>query len=791
MAENKDRIDEMNELRKAGSEFLDILKQMKGAMKEVGDETGSTAGEMDYYTKLGQDNLDLAKKLSTYSASDLKSKQKSARFSETYKKALEGQRSLAKEIDKLSSSQLNTDQKKAVLLNDQLTASKELTKEANKLLSSYQKIDKTVKFFDKADEFVKDIPVINKLFGDFGKAAKAGRDAVADTGSSMKGIGASLLSITSLIGKALVGSAVDGLNRFDKATQEVRKTFNISSNAAAKFNRDQINALEGTLVTAKKAREATFALSEALGTGAIASTKTAVVISKMTEKLGLSAEEAGNLYRMSALSEESFKDQTNSMIGTLKAMDAGTKESIRYQDVMKDIGSMSKATLLTTQKFPGGVAKAAFNARKLGLTMSQLNSSAEGFLDFESSIAAEMEAEMLLGRDLNLDKARAAALAGDQVTLAEELAKNVGTAEEFTKMNVIQQNALAKSLGMNRDELAGTLLQQEALKKVAKETGIQDLAKLNTQQQIQALMDKGMSKEEALRKLGKEELAEKERSITATEAMAIATEKMGDTMAASISSMTEKLTGEGNPFANITNVMEELIKKVEMLVLILGGIALGPKLIKGLSTATKMVKGLSKSSKALNTVTKGAGKKLSAKQIAAGFGGKAAKDALLKKGAGAAGKNLTKQAGKLGAKAVGKSLLKKIPILGALAGVGFAVSRAAKGDWLGAAGELASGVASTIPGLGTAASLAIDAGLAARDISQSKSRSADQTMNVSDFVIKPLNEDTITMAGGTKLGGNVEALLEELIAIVKSGGDVYLDGSKVGSTLALSARLSN
>ena len=74
-------------------------------------------------------------------------------------------------------------------------------------------------------------------------------------------------------------------------------------------------------------------------------------------------------------------------------------------------------------------------------------------------------------------------------------------------------------------------------------------------------MDKGMSKEEALRKLGKEELADKERSITAAESMAIATEKMGDTMAASISKMSEKLTGEGNPFANITSVMEKLIEK--------------------------------------------------------------------------------------------------------------------------------------------------------------------------------------------------------------------------------------
>ena len=84
----------------------------------------------------------------------------------------------------------------------------------------------------------------------------------------------------------------------------------------------------------------------------------------------------------------------------------------------------------------------------------------------ESSIANEMEAELLLGRDLNLDKARMAALTGDQATLAQELAKNLGTAEEFGNMNRIQQEALAKAMGMSREEVAQTLIDQEALAKL-------------------------------------------------------------------------------------------------------------------------------------------------------------------------------------------------------------------------------------------------------------------------------------------------------------------------------------
>jgi len=75
----------------------------------------------------------------------------------------------------------------------------------------------------------------------------------------------------------------------------------------------------------------------------------------------------------------------------------------------------------------------------------------------------------------------------------------------------------------------------------------------------------------------------------------------------------------------------------------------------------------------------------------------------------------TRIGGKGLGKAVGKGLAKKIPGVGVLAGGAFAAERAMRGDWLGAGGELLSGIASIVPGLGTAVSTGIDAGLAARD----------------------------------------------------------------------------
>jgi len=152
-----------------------------------------------------------------------------------------------------------------------------------------------------------------------------------------------------------------------------------------------------------------------------------------------------------------------------------------------------------------------------------------------------------------------------------------------------------------------------------------------------------------------------------------------------------------------------------------------------------------------------------------------------------------------------KSLLKKIPILGALVGIGFAAKRAMDGDWLGAGMEFLSGIASIFPGVGTAVSVGLDAGLMAMDAggvtgnkatktksAKSSSPTVDNTTDdgiyADDFTIRTNPKDTITMAGGTKLGGNVESLLETLILEVRKGGNVSMDGYKVGEVMALSSR---
>ena len=160
--------------------------------------------------------------------------------------------------------------------------------------------------------------------------------------------------------------------------------------------------------------------------------------------------------------------------------------------------------------------------------------------------------------------------------------------------------------------------------------------------------------------------------------------------------------GSGNPLNFLQKLSKlknlklgkrlKFLKKTKVGKKIRNVLAVGKKGMKSVGkvakSGTKLVKGASKAGTAL--LKKGA------KKVAAKVGGKAI--------------------AKVGAKALGKGLLKKIPFVGLGAGLLFAGQRLMSGDFKGAMLEAASGIAGTIPGVGTAISVGLDATLAAKDM---------------------------------------------------------------------------
>ena len=150
----------------------------------------------------------------------------------------------------------------------------------------------------------------------------------------------------------------------------------------------------------------------------------------------------------------------------------------------------------------------------------------------------------------------------------------------------------------------------------------------------------------------------------------------------------------------------------------------------GVEKANKEIQRLQKEiDKQMDKVGKAKTKKVAAKEAAAASkrliknipgAGNAARKTARKVAAKAAEKTTAKAVTKATAKAAGKTALKKIPFVGLAAGMFFAADRALHGDFVGAGMEAVSGAASCIPGVGTAASVAIDMALGAKDLHDQK-----------------------------------------------------------------------
>lgn len=190
----------------------------------------------------------------------------------------------------------------------------------------------------------------------------------------------------------------------------------------------------------------------------------------LTKQMGFSVEEAQGLQQLAMANGMSAKDVTNSVIKQTSALAKQTGVQLDNKKVIGEVAKVSGQLRLQYQNNPSLIAAAVVQTQKLGISLDQAAKSSRSLLDFESSISNELEAELLTGKDLNLEKARLLALNGDAAASAAEMLKQVGSATEFSKMNVIQQDALAKSVGMTSDELANSLIQQENLNKLGSES---------------------------------------------------------------------------------------------------------------------------------------------------------------------------------------------------------------------------------------------------------------------------------------------------------------------------------
>ena len=337
----------------------------------------------------------------------------------------------------------------------------------------------------KAEEFSKELETdkANKDLTGFQKKSMVMGKAFSEMGKNLMKSLTDPLTILLAIGKTALEN--------NKKIVDFQRVMGLSRKEAKGLKSELIDAArasEDMNVTTKALAHTLMSVQEQFGFTADFSTETLATATKLTKTVKLSEEAANSLAVASTLSSVAFEEQYQNALLASREIQIQEGRSYSLRAILEDVGKVTGSTRAQLGGSVVEITKAITQAKAFGASLEDVAAAGRTLLDFEDSITKELEAELLLGKNLNLERARSAALMGDQATVAKELAREAGTFEEFGKMNVLQQEALAEAMGMTSDQLADILFQQEIEGKNAQELramGKEELANRLEQQNAQ------------------------------------------------------------------------------------------------------------------------------------------------------------------------------------------------------------------------------------------------------------------------------------------------------------------
>jgi hypothetical protein len=290
---------------------------------------------------------------------------------------------------------------------------------------------------------------------------------------SQKNIGGMLSSGASSLGKwvgkigafgAIAAGAYKLLSQFSAKIDAVGGTFGFLTNKNKEFRNDLIQAGNNAIAIGKNLGDVlsvTSALSSEFGLTLKDAEDLSLKVLDTAVATGLSNDEATKLFgTFMQIGDLSAKQAESLIEGTAQL---AAQRGVAPRAVLQDMAGSAEEIASFTKGTGENIAEAAVQARQLGLSLSTTAKISDSLLDFQTSIAAEVEASVLIGRRLNFQRARQLALEGDIAGATKEVVKQLGSEEELNNMNVYQRRNIAKSIGVSVAEMTKLVRGQEKL----------------------------------------------------------------------------------------------------------------------------------------------------------------------------------------------------------------------------------------------------------------------------------------------------------------------------------------
>lgn len=197
----------------------------------------------------------------------------------------------------------------------------------------------------------------------------------------------------------------------------------------------------------------------------------------MKNNVGLTDEQA-NSYAQYAGQMEHNAAQQLKFTQTLADLYDETGTMGLFKQITGEIAEAGAEVQIQYGRMPGILEQSVMKAKKFGFSIKDLAKMGDKMLNIESSIGDELEYQLLSGRRLVNDqgesltnKMREAALQGNMNKQAETLNEIIDREGDSIKNNMFARKQLAKTLGIEENQLASALQKKKILEKAA-EAGI-------------------------------------------------------------------------------------------------------------------------------------------------------------------------------------------------------------------------------------------------------------------------------------------------------------------------------
>tara|TARA_Y100000996_G_scaffold317455_1_gene253604 strand:- start:40 stop:2100 length:2061 start_codon:yes stop_codon:yes gene_type:complete len=140
------------------------------------------------------------------------------------------------------------------------------------------------------------------------------------------------------------------------------------------------------------------------------------------------------------------------------------QNNVNPSAVMSDIANSSEMIAKFGAQNLDSITKSAIQAKKMGLNLASVEKIADSLLNFQSSLNAEVEASLMIGKQLNFQKARELALSGDMSGMMDNITEQLGGQVAFGRLDVLQKQSLARSLGVSVAEMEKLATNQSKVK---------------------------------------------------------------------------------------------------------------------------------------------------------------------------------------------------------------------------------------------------------------------------------------------------------------------------------------